>query len=217
MCLIAFYFLLRVGEYTYHRETDTRLTYQFTIRDVAFWHNNALLNQRDQPTTLQRYATAATLTIRNQKNGCKNVSIHVEATNDLGCPIRALIRRVAHIHTHTKTDSTALSTYFESAQSRGRQLHSHEITSAVRRAVHTLNLARNGLTPASVGSHSLRAGGAMAMYLNNVPHDTIRKLGRWKSDTFLLYIHEQISAFSKGVSTQMSKPIQFHNVRFQPR
>ena len=97
MCLVAFYFLLRVGEYTYHRATDKRLTHTFAIRDVTFWQANALLNQQDNPDTLAKYATAATLTIRNQKNGCKNVSIHVEATNDIACPVRALSRRVAHI------------------------------------------------------------------------------------------------------------------------
>jgi hypothetical protein len=31
-------------------------------------------------------------------------------------------------------------------------------------------------------------------------HDKIRKQGRWSSDTFLMHIHEQISAFSAGQS-----------------
>ena len=52
----------------------------------------------------------------------------------------------------------------------------------------------------------------MAMHLNNIDHDKIRKQGRWSSDTFLMYIHEQISAFSYGLSTKMSKEIGFHNI-----
>jgi hypothetical protein len=91
------------------------------------------------------------------------------------------------------------------------------MTNAIRRAVTTLGLARNGLSASLVGSHSLRAGGAMAMYLNGVSHNTIKKMGRWKSDTFLMYIHEQISALSADVATKMSTPILFHNIHFDRR
>jgi hypothetical protein len=52
----------------------------------------------------------------------------------------------------------------------------------------------------------------MAMKLNNIDRDTIKKFGRWSSDTFLMYIHEQISAFSAGVSKKMTNNIQFHNI-----
>jgi len=79
-----------------------------------------------------------------------------------------------------------------------------------------LNLNQQGLLPQHVGSHSLRAGGAMAMHLNKVDHNTIKKMGRWSSDTFLMYIHEQIAAFSSGISKQMSNPIAFQNIAFQP-
>jgi hypothetical protein len=52
----------------------------------------------------------------------------------------------------------------------------------------------------------------MAMHLNGVDANTIRKMGRWKSDTFLMYIHEQISAFATGVSIKMSTAIQFRHI-----
>jgi hypothetical protein len=50
------------------------------------------------------------------------------------------------------------------------------------------------------------------MHLNHVDRDTIRKQGRWSSDTFLMYIHEQISAFSAGLSAQMSKSVGWFNI-----
>jgi hypothetical protein len=52
----------------------------------------------------------------------------------------------------------------------------------------------------------------MAMHLNNIDRDKIRKQGRWSSDTFLMYIHEQISAFSAGLSLKMSTNIAWHNI-----
>ena len=50
------------------------------------------------------------------------------------------------------------------------------------------------------------------MHLNEVKHDTIHKMGRWSSDTFLMYIHEQISAFSHGLSKKMQTEIGWHNI-----
>jgi hypothetical protein len=70
-----------------------------------------------------------------------------------------------------------------------------------------------GFTAAFVSSHSLRAGGAMAMKLNGEDRDTIHKQGRWSSDTFLMYIHEQIAAFSTGISKRMSRHIPFINLK----
>ncbi len=57
------------------------------------------------------------------------------------------------------------------------------------------------------------AGTTMAMHLNGVQHDTIQKMGRWSSNTFLMYIHKQILAFSAGLSKkQMVCHIGFHNI-----
>jgi hypothetical protein len=71
---------------------------------------------------------------------------------------------------------------------------------------------KKGFPPKAVSSHSLRAGGAMAMHLNNIDRDKIRKQGRWSSDTFLMYIHEQISTFSAGLSAKMSKSVGWFNI-----
>ena len=56
----------------------------------------------------------------------------------------------------------------------------------------------------------------MAMHLNGIDPNTIKKMGRWFSDKFLMYIHKQIAAFSNNVSKQMSNPITFHNIACQP-
>jgi hypothetical protein len=90
------------------------------------------------------------------------------------------------------------------------------INTAIKTAVKGLNLHHQGITSDLVGSHSLCAGSAMAMHLNGVGDNTIKKMGRWSTDTFLMYIHQQISAFSKGLSTKMANKINFHNIAFQP-
>ena len=55
-----------------------------------------------------------------------------------------------------------------------------------------------------IGAHSLRASGAMALKLNGYDKETIMKIGRWSSDTFLTYIHSQIAALTMGVAAMIS-------------
>ena len=69
-----------------------------------------------------------------------------------------------------------------------------------------------GYTVDRVLSHSLRAGGAMAMKLSGASDSTIMRIGRWTSLTYLTYIHSQIGALSEGVSWKMSQCFQFQNV-----
>jgi hypothetical protein len=79
-------------------------------------------------------------------------------------------------------------------------------------AADATGLYSQGYTPRRIGSHSLRASGAMALKLNGSDEATIMKVGRWSSKTFLTYIHEQIGALSAGLSLRMSTRISFQNV-----
>ena len=117
---------------------------------------------------------------------------------------------------HTINQDTIIETFFTPTYPQGKSVTAAKMNKAIKYAVKFLDLNKKGLLPEHVGSHSLRAGGATAMYLNKVDHNTIKKMGRWSSDTFLMYIHEQIAAFSSGISTQMSNPVVLQNIAFQP-
>ena len=69
---------------------------------------------------------------------------------------------------------------------------------AIRRAVITLGLSKNGILPGRVGSHSFWVGGTMALKFSGADRENIKKMGRWSSDTFLIYIHDQIADYSEG-------------------
>jgi hypothetical protein len=215
MALIAFFYLLRVGEYTYTATTSKKLTQAFRLQDITLWDNNTILEQSLPLEALLIRCTAATLRISNQKNGKRNQAIHHEATSTDTCPAKALIRRIKHITAHTSNPNTIISTYFESSLRAGKIMRATDINSALKAAVLRLDMKKHGFEAAQISSHSLRAGGAMALHLNNIPTHTIRKMGRWSSDTFLDYIHEQIAVFSAGLSTAMGKTIFYHNIGFQ--
>ena len=125
---------------------------------------------------LYRYCTAATLNISNQKNGVRAHTIHQDAIGTKRCPVRAVIRRVHHIRSHTNDLDTMLGSYFLPGKGR-KSITSYSMTAAVQKAAYNLRLDRQGLTSKNLGSHSLRSGGAMAMHLIKIPDNTIKKNG----------------------------------------
>ena len=138
------------------------------------------------------------------KKWTKNQSAHQEATGIDTCSITAIIRQFTTICGKTRNPQTCISTYFTHNSTDARLLHSSNITAMIKHAVTIQNLERHRLSPNLVGSHSLRASGAMAIYLNGVDITTIEKLGRWGSNLFLMYIHKQIAPLSANMSTLMS-------------
>jgi hypothetical protein len=117
--------------------------------------------------------------------------------------------------THQTRTKTIISTYFPNRSRTGKLIRGSDINCALKATVTKLDMKQHGFRVAQISSHSLRAGGAMALHLYNVPTHTIRKIGRWSSDTFLDYIHEQIAVFYTGLSTAMEKNILFHNIGFR--
>jgi len=217
MSVVAFYCLLRAGEYTYRTKNSTKKsrrnmtrTRQFRVGDITFRKNGKVISNKADIHTLLS-ADEATMCITNQKNGTKGQIIHHQAFDGEECPIKALARRVAHIMSHTKNVKTMLGTFFDKG---GKQHHlvSNDMNQAVKRAVLELGMYDQGFTSKNVGSHSLRAGGAMAAKLNGVDRDTIKKMGRWSSDTFLMCIHEQIAHLTAGIAKKMSNRLPFRNI-----
>lgn len=212
MVNIAFYYLLRVGEYAYTGKARKR-TVQFRVKDVTFRDHEGYIIPNTAPLEKLLNAGAATLRITNQKNGIKGQCIHHNCNGTTYSPIKSLARRVHHILSMGGTATDMISAYYTR---RGYQqiITANSINTAVKDGARGIGLFedRIGYKPADVSSHSLRAGGAMALFLNKVSVEQIKILGRWRSNTFQDYIHEQISGFSSGLSTIMSNKIDFRNM-----
>ena len=118
-----------------------------------------------------------------------------------------------HIKRYTNNTDAIIGTYF-TTEGLERCVSAERINIAIRETVEQMQLPQRGFPTDRVSSHSLRSGGAMAMHLAGISDNTIKKQGHWSTDSFLMYIHEQISAFSIGISTKMSQPIDFHNVAY---
>jgi hypothetical protein len=217
LTLIAFYYLLRSGEYTKPltvlrngKMVHATRTRQFQIKDIGFWKNGQIL-PRNSPLALLLAADSCTLKISNQKNGRTGQTLHHESTGSNGA-VAALARRVHHVLSNGGNGDNLLCDVC--INNIWHSVESPEIVAAVRTAAKALNLQKQGIDPDIIGAHSLRAGGAMALKLMGYKDSTIRKFGRWTSDTWQMYIHSQISKLYEGVAHKMSTPIAFHNIAF---
>jgi integrase len=204
---IAFFFLLRPGEYTMPTSRSRTRTVQFRRKDVRFFKQGNIL-PHNTPLDELRTADAARLYLDNQKNGQRGSTMHHTARPGSFCPVKALANRVHYLYTLAPlNDALPIS-----LAAPGTHVSSSHITLAVRESVVLAGLLNSGYNPTCVSAHSLRASGAMALRLNNVGEALIKKLGRWSSSTWLTYIHAQISSLTAGLSERMVIHHVFYNV-----
>ena len=217
LIMIAFYYLLRVGEYTKPRmvtrggiKIRATRTKQFTYSNIGFFKDGKVVT-RNSPLNVLMSCDSATLKITNQKNGRMGDTIHQQSTGTTNCPIKALALRIHHINIHNGAkDDRLLCDYFEDGE--WTSLHSSDIIALIRTTAKVLKLDEQGIHPDLIGAHSLRAGGAMALRLHGFEDTVIMKMGRWTSLTFLQYIHTQIAHLAKDISKKMSIPLPFLNI-----
>ena len=217
LTLIAYYYLLRVGEYTIkNSRNNTKQTVQFRITDITFFKRDAFGTlrqlQRQAPDQDILTADSATLKLDNQKNGWKGVCVHQEANGEsYHCPVKALGRRYIHIRPAGISPTTLLSTIF--VDGIRADITDKHIRTAIKLAGAVLDYpSRKGIPIERIDTHSLRSGGANALALNGYSDREIQKMGRWRSNTFKEYIREELACFSAGMSTNMKRKFNFVNI-----
>ena len=218
LSVIAFFYLLRVGEYMAPRVASqngcivraTR-TVQFTVGNIGFFRKGKILSRKSPLATLLK-AAQCTLKITNQKNGRMGETIsHETVKNETHGPVTAAARRVHHILSNGGTEKNLLSDYMDE-NGTWHTITASQMRAGVRECVKDLDLHKNGIDVDLIGVHSLRAGGAMALKLQGVSDTIIQKQGRWTSMTFLQYIHNQIAYLTKNLSTKMHTKLTFYNI-----
>ena len=196
---IAFFFLLRPGEYC-AGGTKT-VTTPFTLRDIQFFVGNQPFQATTASAPTCAAATFGSLLFTTQKNGVKGESIGHGATgHPRACAVATIRRRVAHLRQHGATPDTHLAVIFNGTA--WSTVRSAEITTALRAAT-TLMGPQVGFTPEDVSARLMRAGGAMALLMSRVDTDTIRLVGRWRSDVMLRCLHTTTKTFTEGLASRM--------------
>ena len=155
------------------------------------------------------------MTIDNQKNGKRGqiLSHHAVSNNtESGCPVRALVERTLDLLKDGASPETIICAYRESPTLAWRYVRSNDIVDAVKNALSATRTNTKGFKKSKVGSHSLRSGGAMSLFITGHDTFTIQRAGRWTSDTFMEYIHGQLDVTTRGLSDSMATSTPFLNM-----
>jgi len=111
LVIIAFFFLLRVGEYTQSSKRDRKKkrTVPLRVQDITLW-KDARPIPHSAPLANLLTATSATIKIGNTKNGTKNATVHHHAVGGIVCPVAAMARRIHAVRSITRSNTANLGT-----------------------------------------------------------------------------------------------------------
>jgi hypothetical protein len=208
LIVLAFFFLLRVGEYTPSREK--RRTIPLRKKDIRLWRAGTIL-PNDSPLDVLISADSVTICLENQKNGHKNALLHHTSSNDTSVDLVKSAAILIHA-IRNLPETTPIGSFIDDL-ARIQRITADEICSAIQIGAIQSNLAAHGYSMSRISSHSIRSGGAMHLKLAGYDNDIIQKLGRWSSTTYLHYIQTQIGQLTAGIAQQMaSVALQFHIV-----
>jgi hypothetical protein len=115
------------------------------------------------------------------------------------CPVRAVVKRIEK-YPGTISNSP-ISTYSNNGVI--DQVTLDHMINALRDAVGGIREIHLGIKKEDVGTHLIRSGAAMAIYLGECPVFMIMLIGRWSSNAFLQYIRKQVMEFSQNVAKMM--------------
>ena len=198
MIIIAFFFLLRPGEYTASKSNST----PFRLCDVTFSVGRTVFDSATASEMELAAATFVILLFTDQKNGVRGEKIGQGATGDpLLCPKQALRRRVLHLRNNGAPADSPLSR-FKTPAGRWKNVTPTMISATLKAAVKFCG-PNLGYTKDDVSARSLRAAGAMALLCAGVDSDIIRLIGRWRSDEMLRYLTVQAEPIMRGFSKLM--------------
>jgi hypothetical protein len=216
----AFFFAMRSCEYS--EASGSRRTKTVRIGDIVFrLGGEPICSAREE---VLASADTVSVTYRTQKNGERGVTVTQHRTSAKPgtglCPVRALAGLVSRISAYELGTSpwkevaarpmNLVAT--DESRTRATMITAGEVLVHLRAAAIQYGEARLGFAASRIGTHSLRAGAAMAMFLAGVPVETIQLIGRWRSQTFMRYIRIQVQQMTKGVADVMTANPDFFTI-----
>jgi hypothetical protein len=195
---LAFFFLLRLGEYTLSGPSP----HPFRLCDVRLWHHQTPIDPLTAPPAVLLTATFVVLIFNKQKSSVRGETVgHGLSGNPYACPVKATIRRVLHLRSFNAPPTTPLC----AVDNIHRTIQPSSILAFLRQggaahAIHTNTEFQR------IHLKALRATGASALLSVGTDYTTIKLLGRWKSDSALRYLHLQNNARMSTFAPRMLAP-----------
>lgn len=217
----AYFFAMRSCEFS--EASGSRRTKTVRIGDIVFRLGGKPIHSTDE-LALAKADTVSVTYRTQQKNGDRGVTVTQHRTNakpETGlCPVRALAELVSRISsydldaTQWKEVATRPMNLVANPDTGTRvtTIMAGEVLRQLRAAAIQYGEARLGFPVSRIGTHSLRAGAAMAMFLAGIPVETIQLIGRWRSQTFMRYIRIQVQQMTRGVADVITANPEFFTI-----
>lgn len=153
------------------------------------------------PVGLDRlgYADEVVVTIRGSKTDIYNrgeVRNHFRS-GDVLCPVAAAVTLFRHYPQRYHCGGDALVPLFRTDD--GQMVPRQAVTALLEAAAKALHMPEGDF-----GTHSLRFGGASAIWAAYGDSTMVKRWGRWSSDSFQTYVWDARKS-AKGVSANMSR------------
>ena len=216
----AFFFAMRACEFS--DVGGPRRTKIITVGDVEFRRDGRRV-EHDRADEMEA-ADTVSITFRTQKNGERGTTVtqHRTTRSQTGeapklCPVIAFARLVSRVrgyqvHDLEWADKDRRPISLISIDRGVSLVTAQQILHHLRAAALQYGEQRLGFPITKIGTHSLRAGAATAMFLAGVPAETIQLIGRWRSQTFLRYIRIQVQQLTRGVAENMTTNPNFFTI-----
>jgi hypothetical protein len=115
LVIIAFFYVLRVGEYTTPHRVRAKRTIPLRDCNIRLWYRGHIIPHSAGLRALMR-ADSATICIAHMKNGTKGAVVHHDTIGGPFCPVAALARRVAIIQQAKSKNCQINTVYSESGR-----------------------------------------------------------------------------------------------------
>jgi hypothetical protein len=207
---LGMFFAFQSCKYLKVPQAEQGQTEILKMRNIRFFKDGTILPHFHPDL---EFADCISLTFECQKRQDKHNTVTQEATGDsVLCPVRFAAGLVRCITSYPGTSpNTNISTYM--SNSSVKHLTSGQVINTLHDAICAIGKAHLGISKEKIGTHSIRLGAAMAMYLGECPVYTIMLINQWSSDTLLWCIRKQVMEFSHNASKRM---LTFQNYRHIP-
>ena len=175
LSIAAFFFACQSCEYLRVPQHEQRRMKLLCLLNIRFFKDGRLLSS---PSLDLEKADSVTITFEMQKNDLKHDSVtHGKTDDSVLCPVLQWAKVVNRIWTYP---GTSLNTPINAVWRNDKIEHltSGELVRILRAAVKSIGNDQLGFTAEDIGTHSIRSGAAMQMYLAKIPVYTIMLIGR---------------------------------------
>ena len=215
LCIGAIFFAMRSCEYlcTNTPEADRR-TRILRLRNIIFKKQGSTIPHSSPQLDS---ADIVMIIFEFQKNDKRDIQIHMFRTSDnVLNPVIAWATTVRRVWTYPNVSEDSKVCTFQNPDGILCNIQAQHVRDWLRTIVSLIGEKTLGFTAADIGLHSLRSGGAMAMFLSKAAIIIIMRVGRWSSEAFLEYIREQVQDFTLGISENMIQFESFFNMNRNP-